>query len=429
MKSSIRGVALVALVATAAATSAATLNDPSLVLNNIVISGTLNQPTSMAFLATDDILVCEKSTGQVRRILNGAVQGGSVLDLAVANSSEQGLLCIALDPQFASNQSVYLYYTKSSTASDGGTAQDNRVEKFAWNGTSLVFAATVITLPASPGPNHDGGIITFGPPSAPPASQKLFVVIGDLNRNNQLENHAAGAAPDDTGCILRLNADGSTPSGADAGPFFSVPSANASLQRIYAYGVRNCFGMDFDPVTDALWDTENGPTNYDEINRVDPAFNSGWEHVMGPVSRGFFPDPVGAPSPVQFGAIGTYSDPEFSWQNTVAPTAIHFLRGAGLGASYLNDCFAGDNNTGSLYHFEMNPGRTAFALAVPLDDLVADPTDSVSQIVLGTGFGVVTSIRTGPDGNLYVLSLSNAQIYKVSSPTAGFANGGWRLYE
>jgi glucose/arabinose dehydrogenase len=290
----------------------------------------------------------------------------------------------------------------------------------------LTFSSTVITLPASPGPNHDGGVIVFGPPGAAPADQKLYIVIGDLNRNNQFENYTAGSAPDDSGCILRINADGTTPSGGDAGPFYSVPGANASLQRTYAYGVRNSFGMGFDPVTDTLWNTENGPSQYDEVNRVDPAFNSGWEYVMGPNSRSFFP---GAPSLVQFGGLGTYHDPQFSWNSTVAPTAIHFLTAGGLGSSYVNDCFVADNNNGNLYHFDLNPGRTDFVLTGNLADLVFDPGDDSAQIVLGQGFGAITDLDTGPDGNLYVTSIGASEIYRIRNPSASIPMSEWMMYE
>src|SRR5690606_6356981 len=135
--------------------------------------------------------------------------------------------------------------------------------------------------------------------------------------------YSGAAAPDYTGQILRLNRDGSVPTGTARGPFYAVAGGNANLQAMYAYGVRDSYGMEFDPVTDRLWDTENGPGTDDEINIVDPGFNSGWESIMGKA-------PLTMPSLVDFGGVGTYSEPEFVWEDTVAPTAIHFLRGDGL---------------------------------------------------------------------------------------------------
>lgn len=399
---------------------AQTLFDPSLTQDAVISSGgALAQPTAMAFIAPNDILVAEKSTGMVRRVIGGVLQGTNVLDLPVANNSERGLLGMALHPQFTTNQYVYLFFTRASA--DGGTLIDYRLERYTWSGSALTTATPILVLPAQPGdgPNHDGGTLRFGPPSAADNDKKLFLVIGDLNRNNQTENYAAGGAPDDTASIIRINPDGVTPTD---GPFYAVPGANASLQRLYAYGVRNSFGMDFDPVTDVLWDTENGPNDYDEINRVAPAFNSGWEYIMGPESGSSL---KGAPARIQFGGIGAYSDPEFSWLNTVAPTAIHFLRGAGLGSGYTNDCFAADFG-GVLYHFEFATGaRDSFALSGVLADGVKDPTDSDAQVRLGQGFGGITDLQTGPDGNLYVLSYGNGQIYRVRLVTTV---GDWETY-
>ena len=102
--------------------------------------------------------------------------------------------------------------------------------------------------------------MTFGPDGKP------YVVIGDLNRDGQLQNFSNGPVPDDTGVILRINDDG-------------------NLAKYFAYGVRNSFGLAFDPLTLGLWDTENGPGSYDEVNLVQPGFNSGWERIMGPVIR------------------------------------------------------------------------------------------------------------------------------------------------
>ena len=124
---------------------------------------------------------------------------------------------------------------------------------------------------STPGPNHDGGVITFGPDG------KLSVVIGDLNRNGQLQNFPSGA-PDDTSVILRLNEDGSIP------PDNPFAAEGGKLAKYYAYGIRNSFGLAFDPVTDSLWLTENGTASFDEINVVDPGFNSGWAQLMGPTA-------------------------------------------------------------------------------------------------------------------------------------------------
>jgi glucose/arabinose dehydrogenase len=180
----------------------------------------------------------------------------------------------------------------------------------------------------------------FGP------DEKLYVVIGDLNRNGQLQNYPAGPTPDDTSVILRLNDNGTIPID---NPFFAH---GGNLAKYYAYGIRNSFGIAFDSVTNKVWDTENGPENYDEINLVSPGFNSGWEQIMGPDSR----DPKGANDLFNIPGSG-YVDPKFSWLNTVGPTAIGFLNSLQLGAQYQNDIFVGDINHGRLYRFKVNAAR------------------------------------------------------------------------
>ena len=263
--------------------NAQTIKDPNLRVTELV--GGLSQPTAMAFIGANDILVLQKGDGRVRRVINGILQPGQALDVAVDNASERGLLGIALHPNFPATPFVYLYFTESSTGSDtsGSPApRRNRVDRYTWNGAALVSPSLILDLPVLPGANHNGGSMTFGPDG------KLYVVIGDLNHNGPLQNISSGA-PDDTGVIFRINDDGSAPSD---NPFASQPD----LAKYFAYGVRNSFGLAFDPLTNELWDTENGPGNYDEINLVRPGFNSGWNRIMGPVSR----DPQGTSDLVEF---------------------------------------------------------------------------------------------------------------------------------
>ena len=182
---------------------------------------------------------------------------------------------------------------------------DNRVFRYTWSGGKLVNPTQIKILPVLPGANHDGGIITFGPDG------KLYIVIGDLNRDGKLQNFPDGPDPDDTGVILRLNDDGSP---ASDNPFFSQ---GIPLNQYYAYGVRNSFGMVFDPVTGKLWDTENGPGSFDEINQVLAGFNSGWERIMGPDAL----DPQGVGD--LFVVPGShYADPKFSWPIRLVPRPL-----------------------------------------------------------------------------------------------------------
>jgi aldose sugar dehydrogenase len=317
--------------------------------------------------------------------------------VAVNRLSERGLLGIAVHPMFQSAPWVYLYYTESSTGDDTEGLADalgNRLYRYRWDGNTLVEPQLLLDLPVTPGPNHDGGVLTFGPDG------KLYAVIGDLNHRGQLQNVAGGPGPDDTSAIIRLNDDGTIPSD---NPFFSL---GGSWAKYYAYGIRNGFGLAFDPVTQKLWMTENGPDAYDEINLVEPGFNSGWVHIMGPDAR----SPQGSDSLFQVPG-SHYADPKFSWFDPVAPTALVFLNSTQLGAQYANDIFVGDVNTATLYRLKLTPARDGFHLETSglAADLVADPGDDLQEVIFGTGFGEdfagITDLKVGPDGRLYVLSI------------------------
>ncbi len=368
--------------------------DPNLTVETVVTG--LSNPTTMAFIGDNDFLVLEKNTGKVKRVTAGVVQA-TVLDLNVDNDSEHGLLGIALHPQFDTNGFVYLYYTEASQNQDTtGSATANLVRKFHWNGSALTSAQVdpILSLPVDPGPNHNGGIILFGP------DQKLYVINGDLNRNGKMQNFPDGGDPDMTSGIYRLNEDGTAAAG---NPF------TGTMAKYYAYGVRNSFGMAFDPVTNKLWDTENGANSYDEINLVEPGFNSGWESIMGPDSR----DPQNANQDLYVAPGSHYADPLFSWLNTVGPTAIVFLNSTQLGAQYQNDVFVGDINNGNLYHFVPNANRDGFVLAGSLADKVADNSAEFNAVFFGENFGGITDLKVGPDGNLYVSSFFNGVVYRI----------------
>jgi glucose/arabinose dehydrogenase len=383
--------------ALAAPLFAQTVNDPNLTVETVVTG--LNNPTTMAFIGDEDFLILQKEDGKVFRVQNGTA--AEVLDLNVDNASEHGLLGIALHPSFNSNGFVYLYYTQTSANGDSNNAAvANRVDKFHWDGSALTAEPgnPILSLPVSPGPNHNGGIILFGP------DEKLYVVNGDLNRNGKMQNFPNGADPDMTSGIYRLNDDGTAAAG---NPF------TGAMAKYYAYGVRNSFGMAFDPVTNKLWDTENGENFYDEINLVEPGFNSGWQSIMGPDSR----NSNNAAQDLYVAPGSQYADPKFSWFDTVGPTAIVFLNSTQLGAQYQNDVFVGDINNANLYHFELNQARDDFVLSGNLADKVADTTAERNAVLFGTGFGSmfqgITDLKVGPDGFLYVVSYGDGAVYRI----------------
>jgi aldose sugar dehydrogenase len=484
-----------------------TVEDPNLGVR-VAASG-LVTPSTMAFLGPNDFLVVEKNTGQVKRVAGGAVQG-VVLDLSVNFASERGLLGIALHPNFPVNPGVYLFWSCRSTApldgdpfrpeeqecSDDQSAMfgqpdtpdllqvpllGNRVDRFEWNGSSLAFDHNLVKLrsfqsdgaPEPPGQNdqtqpargnHDGGVLAFGPDG------KLYVAVGDLGRRGQMQNLAQGPTPptpDDqfggpqpdnahlSGAILRLNDNGTTP--AD-NPFFALGSGiggevGSNVQRIFAYGLRNTFGIAFDPVSGRLWDQQNTDDAFDELNLVERGMNGGWIQIMGPVERIAQFKQIEQTLPPSGGLAGAqlqqirwppsniadtpgdalsrlfalpgshYSDPEFSWKFAVPPAGIGFLASRALGPQYRGDLFAGAatplTEGGHLFRFNLTGNRKRIAVDDPrLEDRVADNlakndiTESES-LLFGSGFGVGTDIETGPNGNLFVVSLSQGVVYEI----------------
>jgi len=485
------------------------MTDPNLTVNT-EISG-LNQPTSMAFLGPHDFLILEKATGKVQHVLNGVVIG-TALDLAVNSASERGLLGIALQPNFAATNGVYLYWTQSSTGADSANLADvpllgNRVDRYIWNPATqtLAFDKNIIMLRsfhADAGQplrgHHDAGKILFG------SDGMLYFMIGDQGRRGQLQNLASGpfgpGQPDDqfggpapdnahfTGVIFRLNADGSTPFD---NPFANVTAEQvalleqqagvtltasqlaevvANIHKIYSYGHRNSFGLAVDPVTGFLWESENGDDSFDEINRVTAGSNGGWIQIMGPRNRvaqfkeietiftpmqgnidngrvplnpldlatfipalqqlrfppSLLPDTTEEALSRLFVLPGSkYTDPEFSWKWAVAPAAIGFA-GNGVGAQHTGSLFVGASRTflegGYLFEFTFDQSRKHFAFSeAGAKDKVADneykfDEDGSESLMAGENFGIVTDIMTGPDGNLYVTSLSKGTVYMISNP-------------
>jgi glucose/arabinose dehydrogenase len=401
--------AIVVVLSVTSRAQAQSLNDPNLRVQSYV-SG-FDQPTGAVFLNDQgDLLVTQKDDGRVILVRNRQI-AGTALDLPVANASERGLLSIALSPSFASDNLVYLYH--SAAGSDGGAPISNKVSRYRLDGDQLVFDRKILDLPPGPGPNHDGGKIMFD------AKGKLFVVIGDLNRDERTQNIETSPATTRSGAILRINPTGT---GIATNPFNAqqdVGRTRGPEADIYAYGIRNSFGIAFDPVTGNLWDTENGPDRMDEINLVRPGFNSGWKDVMGPSSI----TPVEPGSLVQLGDAAHYSDPELSWSAPVAPTDLHFYESGKLGAEYTNDLFVGDVNTGSLYHFDLTSRRRSLRLTGPLEDYLVNNegnlVDEIGDNVLGEGFGVISDIFSGP-GGMFVLSLSDGRLLRIQqNPDAG----------
>jgi glucose/arabinose dehydrogenase len=372
-----------------------------------VVEG-LQKPTTMAFLGPDDILVLEKNNGTVQRAINGKMLPEPLLDVNVATKIERCMCGIAISKDIPGHTYVFLYYTESQLA-DGEDEKwptkaplGNRLYRYDFVNGKLMNPRLLLDLPADPGPRHNGGAITIGPDG------NLYVPVGDVDSvDNQTltQNNDSRREPDGRSGILRITQDGGpVPDGEILGD-------KPPLNMYYAYGIRNSFGIDFDPVTGHLWDTENGYTKYDEINLVRPGFNSGWEEVMGMAA---LEEHFNSTEIVDFNGTGVYSDPELVWTTPVGPTALKFLNSDRLGAQYEDDMFVGDFHIGRLYHFDLSQNRTALVLPEVLADKVVQPSNrGLEHIIFGQGFAGITDIEVGPDGYLYVVSHVQGKIFRI----------------
>ena len=383
------------------------VTDPKLKAEEV--SSNLNFPTGMTFLGQNDMLVLEKDNGTVQRFVNDVKPMAPVLDLAVRQND--GLLAIAIDKNMTTDHNgnvqstyVYLYFTAAENGDrdqSEGPAR-NRLYRYELLNNTLVNPKLLLDLPAAF--THNGGKIVIGP------DKYIYLSVGELrNRNvSDIKNMALNYAgqgtneSDGRGGILRIDQDGR--------PGIPILGNKEPLNKYYAYGIRNSFGMDFDPLTGKLWDTENGPEWGDEINIVEPGFNSGNNKVQGVwnVLKDDKKGGIASEEPdnlVDFGGRGKYSSPEFTWNRTVGPTDLKFLSTDKLGKKYENDMLVADVNNHRIYDFKLNQNRTALLLQGPLIDKVADTDKELTDLIFAEGFDdIITDLEIGPDGYLYVVA-------------------------
>jgi aldose sugar dehydrogenase len=397
------------------------IKDP-LLKAEVVVDG-LEFPTTMAFAGPEDILVLEKQKGTVRRIVDDNLLDKPLLDVNVNALDERGMLGIAVMHNISSPDAghhshdsaasayVFLYYTEAQSR-DGVKDEDednvlgNRLYRYRLVNNTLIDPKLLLELPAYPSPEHNGGAITIGP------DNNIYLAVGDLEGDNGgwltlAQNYPHGINPDGRAGILRV-----TPNG-DLVNSKGILGDEHPLDLYYAYGVRNSFGMDFDPLTGNLWDTENGPNYGDEINLVEPGFNSGWGKVEGMARPNSYS--LDTNKLVDFGGRGKYSNPEFVWNSTVGPTAIKFLDSDRLGNKYQNDAFVGDVTTGNIYRFDLGRGRADLQLEGELDDKIADDRLTGDEdVIFGRNFAGISDIEVGPhDGYLYIVSIGDGKIYRI----------------
>jgi glucose/arabinose dehydrogenase len=270
--------------------------------------------TAFAFTpAGDEIFYVERFSGEIRRVVLATGEDSRWAKLKdVGGVGEQGLLGIALDPDWeAGEERVFVYYTERRP-------ERNRIVRLSKEGGRLQ-RAKLATIPATT--YHDGGVLHFGPDG------KLYAVTGDAGvpGRSQVQGNLAGK-------ILRLEENGGRPGDNP------IPKSKA-----FSTGHRNSFGFTFDPQTGRLWQTENGPTCDDEINLVFPGRNYGWG------GRSDCPDTTETgPNPVE---------PALRINPMIAPTGAAFCQDCGLGPDVDGDLLVGTYLTRQILHLSLNADR------------------------------------------------------------------------
>jgi aldose sugar dehydrogenase len=315
----------------------------------LLVTG-LNFPATFTFAPDGRIFYAERYTGQIR--IYDPSNGSNTLFFTIPNIStqgEQGLLGLTLHPSYPDRPFVYAYATRTVPSLQnqiivirdaGGTG---RKPKIIWAGDTVA------------GSYHDGGRIEFGPDG------QLYAIVG--------EGHDSSNAQDltnDAGKILRMTPQGAIP------PDNPFPGS-----RIWVYGVRNSYGFNFDPLTDNLWETENGPECNDELNFISKGANDGW----GPSETCSTPPPPpqntnqDGPSPVL---------PKWWFPSTIAPVGMAFCVGCGIGTA-----------EGAFFFGAFNDSK------VRQVTLSADRLTITAVDIVYTHSGFPLSMERGPDGSVY----------------------------
>ena len=327
------------------------------------IASGLSSPTAMEFAPDGRLFVCLQG-GNLRVVKNGALLPTPFVTLTVDSSGERGLLGVAFDPSFATNNFVYVYYTVP------GSPAHNRVSRFTANGDVAVAGSEVVLLNLdnlSSATNHNGGAIHFGPDG------KLYVAVGE-NANSANSQTLVNLL----GKVLRINSDGTIP--AD-NPFFNTAGAR---KEIWALGLRNPFTFAFQPGTGRLFINDVGQSTWEEINDGIAGSNYGWSICEGACSppNANFRDPLfqyghGSSSTTGCAIVGG---------NFYNPSVVQFP------ASYVGKYFFADLCTGWIRLFDSS------------NNTAAD---------FATGISNPVDLKVATDGSLYYLSIGSAAVFKV----------------
>jgi glucose/arabinose dehydrogenase len=360
----------------------------------------LTLPTTIAFLGPDDMLVPQNNT--IMRIVSGRMLEQPVLDLGNSTRIRSCICDIAIMERDNNGTSyAFVYYAKAEiTEDDGKTKVVDNLYRYDITNGKFINPKLIFEAPSSLNANalHNGGKLTVGP------DKNIYLTIGDIEgRKTKAQNVNNGTLLDGSSSILRFTPDGAA---VDGGLLGNTPS----LDKYYAYGIRNSFGIDYDPFTGNIWITDNGPEYGDEINLARPGFNGGWNKVMGLSSR----DKSFNLADLEFfNGTGKYYDPTFEWFDPIGVTDLAFVPGDKLGKEYEGSLFVGDINFGYVYRFLLNQSRTGLLLNDSLSDGVANNNvETLESVFAKINDGGITDLEVGPDGLLYIVS-SNGKIMRL----------------
>jgi glucose/arabinose dehydrogenase len=379
------------------------VHDKSLVINKIAEN--MNSPSSLVFI-DNDILITQKYDGKVRLVKDSILKKYPIGDVdTFGKGFENGLKGIA-----SGNRNnityIFLLFAESSNKSTNEVKNvgiDYKIYRYIWNSTGLKLEdkTLILTLPAKV-PVNTGGKLIVGP------DNQLYITIGDLDmdgkeQNTPRENNFFDIFLNNnikSGAILRINFDGFP---SDDNPF-----SESGFERYFAYGIRNSLGLAFDPVTRYLWDTEQGPGAADEINLVKPGFNSGWNSIQGFSNTTCCTDDLRTFQNIfkLFKVKGShYDEPKAVFKNSPKLTGITFQYTDALGPNNNNSLFVGDM-MGNIYKFDLSKKR---------DYLIG--ANNLSDSIFAKGFGPISDLKVGPNGNLYVLTYSDNLKYPFNKNT------------
>ncbi len=328
----------------------------------VTVAEGLMQPWSMAWLPNGDMLVTEKP-GRLRILRDGQLLPEPLAGTPeVFYQGQGGLFDVVPHPDFASNQLIYLSYSRAS--GDGSTTA---VVRGRLQNDRLVDVTEIFAAQAN-GRSHYGGRMAFD------ANNYLFLTLGDRQAppSGNLRAHPAQDPSNHQGVVVRLLEDGSVP--AD-NPFVGQAGF---LPEIWSYGHRNPQGLAFDPLTGTLWETEHGPQGGDELNRIQPTNNYGWPVIGYGVNYG------GATIHGATAAEGL-TQPVHYWVPSIATSGLMIYTGDAFPA-WQGNIFSGGMAGLQLARLTLDESR---------QQVVAEET-------LLSGLGRIRDVRQGPDGFIYL---------------------------